>query len=194
MPSPLFSLFIRLHFRCRQGLPGGRVLIFVALTAGCADLRPDPAVAARSAPSTVHIGVAETDQQTGESGLQQVWRFYATEGLTARGSDGRVRPRIAASWEASDDRLTWRIELRPNVLFHDGTRFDAAAAQLALQTALKRPGITGLYPGLLDVVGIRTEGDSSILIDLRQPSAFLLDDLDIPLTRPLDTNTGGTGP
>ncbi|MBN1285818.1 MAG: hypothetical protein JXB47_10505 [Anaerolineae bacterium] len=40
---------------------------------------------------------------------------------------GDFVPGLAASWTISDDKLTYTFELREDVTFHDGTRFDAAA-------------------------------------------------------------------
>jgi peptide/nickel transport system substrate-binding protein len=39
---------------------------------------------------------------------------------------GDLEPRLAVSWAASDDRLTWTIALRQGVSFSDGTPFTAA--------------------------------------------------------------------
>lgn len=39
---------------------------------------------------------------------------------------GDLEPRLAASWTASDDRLTWTLALRQGVSFSDGTPFTAA--------------------------------------------------------------------
>jgi peptide/nickel transport system substrate-binding protein len=45
------------------------------------------------------------------------------------GSSTRVRPALAESWETSADGLVWTFHLRPNVTFHDGTPFNAAAVK-----------------------------------------------------------------
>jgi len=35
-------------------------------------------------------------------------------------NDGQIVPRLAESWEASEDLSTWDIKLREGVQFHDG--------------------------------------------------------------------------
>jgi ABC-type transport system substrate-binding protein len=43
------------------------------------------------------------------------------------GSTTEVIPGLAESWEASEDGLTWTLQLRDDVTFHDGTPFNAEA-------------------------------------------------------------------
>ena len=42
-------------------------------------------------------------------------------------ADGNLIPRLATSWEGSEDSTVWTLHLREGVTFHDGTPFDAAA-------------------------------------------------------------------
>jgi hypothetical protein len=57
------------------------------------------------------------------------------EGLVRFAADGSVVPALAASWDISDDGLTYVFHLRHGVRFHDGTAFDADAAKLSLDRA-----------------------------------------------------------
>jgi len=45
-------------------------------------------------------------------------------------------PSLAESWKTSDDGLTWTFQLRPGVLFHDGTPCNAAAVKLTFDRLL----------------------------------------------------------
>lgn len=47
-------------------------------------------------------------------------RLNVYDQLTEISSDGNVMPRLATSWEASADALTWTFTLRDNAKFHDG--------------------------------------------------------------------------
>lgn len=50
------------------------------------------------------------------------------DSLVALGPDGAFHPWLATSWTVSDDGLEYVFQLRDDVTFHDGERFDAAAA------------------------------------------------------------------
>jgi len=54
------------------------------------------------------------------------------EGLVQFAPDGSVLPRLAESWDISADGLTYVFHLVRNARFHDGSRFDAAAAKFTL--------------------------------------------------------------
>src|SRR5437762_9086930 len=42
---------------------------------------------------------------------------------------GVAQPKLALSWQPSEDFRTWTFKLRPGVKFHDGTPFNAEAAK-----------------------------------------------------------------
>jgi peptide/nickel transport system substrate-binding protein len=63
------------------------------------------------------------------------------EGLVQFAADGSVLPRLALSWEISNDGLSYVFHLKSGVRFHDGSEFDAAAAKYSLQRILA-PGST----------------------------------------------------
>ena len=58
-----------------------------------------------------------------------IWDFdLSKEGGERRG----YRPMLATSWEAIDD-LTWRLELREGVTFHNGAPFNAEAVKFSIE-------------------------------------------------------------
>src|ERR1700694_5497958 len=57
------------------------------------------------------------------------------EGLVQFAADGSVLPKLAASWEVSDDGLAYTFHLQRGVRFHDGSAFDATVAKFSLDRA-----------------------------------------------------------
>ncbi|MFX8644994.1 ABC transporter substrate-binding protein, partial [Acinetobacter baumannii] len=54
--------------------------------------------------------------------------------------DLKVVPQLATEWTWSDDGKVLTMKLRPNVVFHDGEKFDAAAAKFSLERHLTMAG------------------------------------------------------
>jgi len=61
------------------------------------------------------------------------------DGLTRIGSDGEVVPALAIAWQATSD-TAWSFDLRPDVVFSDGTPLDAAAVAASLGVLLGPDG------------------------------------------------------
>jgi peptide/nickel transport system substrate-binding protein len=63
---------------------------------------------------------------TDSESLLITWHVF--EGLTRyRPGTTEPEPSLATEWTTSDDGLTWTFTLRPEVMFHDGTPFNADA-------------------------------------------------------------------
>ncbi len=61
--------------------------------------------------------------------------FQVYEGLVGRDEHFMLEPALAVSWQALDAK-TWRFKLRPNVVFHDGTRFTADDVVFSIERAM----------------------------------------------------------
>ncbi len=88
--------------------------------------------------------------------------------LYAISADGRIEPRLATALPIlSGDGLRARIPLRQGVLFHDGTRFDAAAMVFSLERFM---AIGTLGYQLADrVEAVRASGPHEIELTLKRP-------------------------
>src|SRR4026209_2146312 len=53
-------------------------------------------------------------------------------GLVNITPDGKFVGDVAESWQASPDHLTYTFKLRPNALFHDGTREGGAPVKFSI--------------------------------------------------------------
>lgn len=84
------------------------------------------------------IGVAQ-EPQTFDPNVNvaavSAYRYYGNvyEGLVRYAPDGTIEPLLATDWEISDDGLTYRFNLRDDVLFSDGTPFNAEAVEFAIE-------------------------------------------------------------
>jgi peptide/nickel transport system substrate-binding protein len=91
----------------RQRAKGGRHHITVGLELDIPGFDP------------LKVGVYDTAALTASSAM--------FETLTYLDANGKAQPKLALSWEPSEDFKTWTFKLRPGVKFHDGTPFNAAA-------------------------------------------------------------------
>lgn len=96
------------------------------------------------------------------------------EGLTRFGPDGSVQPALARSWEISDDGLTYRFTLAPNVQFHDGSDMNADDVVFSLDRA-RAEGTTNaqaaLFAGIASVVA---ESPDTVVVTLNAPDGAFL--------------------
>lgn len=139
------------------------------------------------------IGFPEASASGTDLGLGQLLIAFTQEGLTQVNIsvDGRPSPRLAESWMWENNGRTLRLNLRPGVQFHDGTPLTSSVAVDAMRRAIARPGYIALYPSLGDITSVRAVGDLQVAIDVSQPTAFLPEELDLPLTTgPDNVGTG----
>jgi peptide/nickel transport system substrate-binding protein len=98
-----------------------------------------------------------------------------------------VEPALARSWTISDDGLTYTFRLRRDVLFHDGTQFDAEAVKFNLERMAHESHPfhdTGPFPlaFMLDAIDRVEVADSyTVRLVLEQPYAPLLSNLAYPI-------------
>jgi peptide/nickel transport system substrate-binding protein len=71
-------------------------------------------------------------------------RMEVVETLLDVSNRGRLQPRLATSWQVSNDGLTWRFRLRGNRRFHDGSEITPENVLMCLRRAHARPGVLRL--------------------------------------------------
>ena len=152
-----------------------------------------PADATPTAPVILTIGYPHITGGDPLHGFQAVARLVSFEGLVSLGRDGRPQPRLAASWSLSPDGLAWTIRLRPNAVFHDGSRVDSSAVRQSLERSLGNAD-RDMSPGLADIVRIDNPSDDTVVLHLRNRSTFALDDLTVAIVKIANGQQLGTGP
>ncbi len=82
-------------------------------------------------------------------------------------------PRLATSWSWSPDNKVLTFKLRNDVVFHDGTHFDAAAAKANLDRDRTMP--ESMRKGeLASVAQVDAPNPTTLVITVKQPDATLL--------------------
>lgn len=174
-------------FKRRTWFPCGVFFVLVAISSGCG-----PAVAPRPAPPNVlTIGVPLGVIAGTDLGLQNLANTLTNEGLTQLSGDGHAIPKLAESWAWENEGRRLRLLLRPGVTFHDGTPLTATLAAKLVTDAVRRPANQRLFTALGDITSVRAEGERAVVFDLSRQSAFLPEDLELPLT--LGAEREGTG-
>lgn len=95
-------------------------------------------------------------------------KMDVAETLVNADAEGRLTPGLAQSWEVAENGLEWRFRLQPDVLFHDGTPFTAAAAAQALEHARAKPGLLETAP-ITEII----DENGDLVIRLSEPFAPL---------------------
>ena len=107
--------------------------------------------------------------------------FNQFDALVARDANGEFIPWLAKSWRVSPDGKTYTFELRDDVTFHDGERFDAAAVKANLDK-LREPGynptVASIQLRWLDRVEVVSP--TTVKITLKRPDGLFLDFLASP--------------
>ena len=104
--------------------------------------------------------------------------------LYIRGNNGDFQPQLAASKpEVSGDGLSITIPLRRDVLFHDGSRFDAKAMAFSLNRFLRIGSQRYLLSDRIEA--IETPNTFEIRLRLKQPSSSIESLLTSPYLTPV---------
>jgi peptide/nickel transport system substrate-binding protein len=115
-----------------------------------------------------------------------IWYFMSIyDQLVRVAPDGiSLEPSLAESWEISEDGLTYTFNLRPNVLFSDGTPMTSADVLYSWVRAANDPGqhwtftLTALKRDTEgQVEGISAPDDATVVVELAQPWVPFLSDV-----------------
>ena len=130
------------------------------------------------------------------------------DGLLTYDLDGKPQPQLATAWSVSDDGLTYRFDLRPNVRWHDGKPFTSADVAFSLQKVWREYHGRGRTT-YANVVSVEASDPLMSVWHLSKPAPYLLSCLAasestvIPshlyegsdiLTNPRNLTPVGTGP
>ena len=97
------------------------------------------------------------------------------ESLFAQGADFSTQPLLVDSWDISDDGLTWTLNLREGITFHDGTPLTSEAAILSTERILVDTPAGNVLREFLVEDGMQAVDDLSWTIETKEPYGSLLD-------------------
>ena len=107
------------------------------------------------------------------------------ENLARLDDNGKAKPSLALSWSSSDDFKTWTFKLRPDVKFHDGTPFNAAAVKFNIdrQKDPKNNCRCAFY--VANILSVEAKDDLTVVYTLKDPAV----NFPVLLTRPDQNQT-----
>lgn len=88
-------------------------------------------------------------------------------------SKGEITPGLAKGYKVSADGLTYDLELRPGVLFQDGTKFDAEAVKFNLDRELDPKNDCWCRSFISSIESVDTKGPDHVILHLKKPFAPL---------------------
>ena len=106
--------------------------------------------------------------------IDQVLYSNVFEGLTRFSSDGSVIPRLAESWEISEDGKTYTFKLRSGVSFHDGTALDAGDVVFSLDRARAEDSTNAQKALFANIETVSAVDDSTVTVTLAKPQGNFL--------------------
>jgi ABC-type dipeptide/oligopeptide/nickel transport system permease subunit/ABC-type transport system substrate-binding protein len=126
------------------------------------------------------------------------------ERLVTWDAEGRIVPELAERFDVSEDGLTYTFVLRENVRFHDGAELSARDVVRSLERTLhpKTPCPGASYYGSIagfeeyrggkapHLAGVRSEGERTVVITLREPDATFLPLMALTFAAPVCPSMG----
>ncbi|MEO1140091.1 MAG: ABC transporter substrate-binding protein [Pseudomonadota bacterium] len=112
--------------------------------------------------------------------------------LIRPGADGRPIPDLATDWTTNDSGTVWTLTLRSDVMFHDGSGFDASDAAYTLNRVLD-PGEDNPARAVIKMIDkIEPIGTDTLRLTLSKPFADLPLQLMDPRLRIIPDGSGDT--
>jgi peptide/nickel transport system substrate-binding protein len=104
---------------------------------------------------------------------------YMVETLVSVDDEGTVGPRLAETFETSEDGLTVTLGLVEGVTFHDGTPFNAEAVKFSLERILSPDLTVPLGAPYKVIQSVTAVDESTVEIKLSRPSPGFLSALSV---------------
>jgi peptide/nickel transport system substrate-binding protein len=134
-------------------------------------------LSAALAQTTLRIGLAEDpdilDPALARTYVGRIVFASLCDKLFDITTSAAIVPQLATGYTVSDDGLTVTIDLRDDVVFHDGTRMDAEAVRYSLDRAKNLPG-SNRASEIAQLESVTVVDDDTVQLHLSQPFAPLI--------------------
>lgn len=119
------------------------------------------------------------------------------EGLTRFGPDGSINPGLAASWDLSEDGMTYIFHLREGVTFHDGTEMNADDVVFSLDRARAEDSTNAQKPLFASIDSVTALEPLKVEVKLSAPNGNFLFNMawgDAVIVAPESIDNAATNP
>jgi peptide/nickel transport system substrate-binding protein len=100
------------------------------------------------------------------NGYTTVVAFAITNMLTEEDADGKIQPKLAESWEASDSAKKWVFKLRKGVEFHNGRTMTAKDVIASINYHRGPASKSSVKPIVDPIKSVEADGDDVVTIVL----------------------------
>lgn len=146
-------------------------LILLPVAFGCDRRQAVPA----DAPRTLTLALGEENTEGFDPTLG--WGSYGNpllqSTLLKRDADLHIIPDLATRWELSRDRLKWTIQIRPHVVFSNGSPLTAEDVAYTFNAGARAGGIRDLS----GLEGAQAVDDTTVILKLRHPDITFIQHL-----------------
>lgn len=105
---------------------------------------------------------------------------YLFDTLAVRDVDNSLHPGLAESWQASPDGKSVTVQLKPGVLFQDGTPLSAEAVKFTFDRFKEKGQKSPIYGGVQQIASIEAVDDLTVRFNFDEPAANFWSTLTMP--------------
>ncbi|MGQ3028876.1 MAG: ABC transporter substrate-binding protein, partial [Ferrovibrionaceae bacterium] len=129
--------------------------------------------------------------------IDSVMTASVFETLTTSSGLGEVRPLLAKAWEVSADGTVYTFHLNDGVKFTDGEALDSAVVKFSFDRAMAPDSVNPSKGIFAPIAAIETPDATTVVIRLKQPDAYFLNNLaagDAAIVHPKTAATNKSSP
>lgn len=131
--------------------------------------------------AVMHAGLRILDPVITTAHVTRDHGYMVYDQLIAVDGDGNVQPQMA-TWNVSDDNLTYTFALRDGLIFHDGAKVTAEDAVASIKRWGERDGAAKFL--MAATASLEAQDEKTLVWTLNEPFPLLLDILSKPSTLP----------